>query len=198
MNFRDVVGPILAEFEGCPEALAVDALRNAFIDFCKGTYGWQTGVRVMSDATVTANTEVHVIDIVDARIEGASVCITFANADDNDVDPSSVDYVIRFADPNAFEITPAPATPVEIALMVIAAPLPTATSGPDHIWNGWHEALRAGAIGRLHMTPAKPWAIPGSAAGYLSMFERAKRDAAITYSRNRRNRGRVLRVRPAA
>jgi hypothetical protein len=199
MIFADNVGPILAQAEGCPEIVAVDALRNAVIDFCKASYCWNTGVTVLSDATTDGliNTEFHVLDIVDARIADKAVAITFANADDCDIDPSSVDYVIRFIDPNTFDIEPTPTPAIEIELFVVVAPKPTATVGPAHVWDEWHEGIRHGAIGRLLGMVGKPWSNPQAAAMHLGAFEAAKKSADIKYSRNRRNRGRVLRVRPA-
>lgn len=196
MNLTDrfILGTILAEFEGCPEIVAVDALRNAFIEFCRESYGWQGSVNVMSDASaLPSSNDMNVIDIVDARIADKRIAVTFMNADEGEYD--CADYVIRFADPNHFELEPAPTTPVEIKLTIIAAPLPSATLVPDHIWHEWHEALRHGAIGRIHES-AKPWADAQKAGAHLGKFSRAVGDASIRYARNRRNHGRRLRVRP--
>lgn len=195
MNFRDVIGPVLVRFEGCPEAMAVNELRNAFIEFCKETYGWQTGVQVMSDAPGVVSTEVNVIDICDARIADKRIGITFMNADAHEVvGDECFDYVMRFADPNQFELEPVPTTPVAIDLLIIAAPLPTAITGPDHIWNEWHEDLQHGAIARLQRS-GMAWGNPQMSGLHQGIFDEAVKKARIKYARNRRNHGRRLRVR---
>jgi hypothetical protein len=191
--YRDHVAPVLAHFEGCPEELAVDALRNSMIEFCRKTYGWQTGIVIPSDEpTSPMATTVNVIDICDARIEGATVEVLPMNVDSE----CCADYTIRFVDPNTVELEPTPSPPVDVEFLIIVVPTPWSDEGPDHIWNEYHEALRAGAIARLHMG-AGSWASPNRATPYAGMFGAAMRDAEIQYARNRRNRGRRLRVTPA-
>lgn len=197
MNFIDVVPPILVEAEGCPEAMAVDALREAVIEFCRESYGWQTGVSVMSDAASTGSlNEIKVIDICDASIGGEPICVTFMN--DRAIDEIDAQGpFLRFADPDSFDLYPSPAAPVLVDLLVIATPSPNALTFPDHIWREWSECLRHGALARLFASTKKPWSDYKAADYHRTLFDRDLRRAAISYQRNRRNHGRTLTVKRA-
>lgn len=202
LMFDDIIATVAARVEGCPHGMMVEALRDAAIEFCSKTRFHTAGHQLTLDGTQEPefNLDEQVLDIMDASIEGdadARVCIVHLNDPLWD-DPPDGDYLIRFVDANAFEITPEPtlSAPVTLNLLLALAPGPDAQGIHEDLWRRHKEDLRDGALGRLMAMPKKPWAEPQLASFYLGRFERAMTDAAAYAGRNRTQPGRRLRVKP--
>ena len=73
--------------------------------------------------------------------------------------------------------SPAEAVPNGIKVLLALKPTTSATVVEDFIFDGWHEAIEAGAISRLLKIPGKDWTDIKSAGVYLAEFRNAKRDA---------------------
>lgn len=190
---------VLARAKGCPDSEAVDALRNAAMEFCTRTYA----LTISRTLVLTAGNQPwpeqytdQVVDIVDARIAGESIPVVSAN-DPCVLDLGSNQRVLQFADPSYVTLTPAPTpeVPVTLELLLVVAPGPASTGVHDVLWLRHSEALRFGALARLLMGPGS-WVMPPAAAFYGQAFERAIREAAPHYGRNRRTTARRLRVIP--
>lgn len=210
MLYTDVLGPLLARAEGCPRALAVDALRNACIEFCAETRWLTTGSQVVLDGTQVPSFDlnVQVLDICEAKVGDDPVLVTYLN--DPAAEPDALaecgdyDYALRFADPNNPTLTPATgvaapsvAAPVTVDLVLCVAPGPESTEIQTDLWRRWSEALKHGALERLLAEPKKPWSDTQLAAYHGGKFRDAITKAASEAGRNRTQPGRRLRVKPA-
>lgn len=211
MLYTDQLGPLLARAEGCPRALAVDALRDTCIEFCKESRWLTTGSQVVIDGTQVPNLgmDVQVVDICEARVGDDPVFITYLN--DPDAEPDALaecgeyDYALRFADPNNPILTPATgvaapsvAAPVTLDLVLVIAPGPESTEISLDLWRRFSEGLKSGAIARLLTEPNKPWTVSGDAVRrFASKYASDLATATAEASRNRAQPGRRLRSKPA-
>ena len=73
MRYVDMIDAVLARCKGCPSAEAVDAMRNACMEFCTETYWLTTGNQIIVDGTQVELTdlETQVVDVIEARIADA-------------------------------------------------------------------------------------------------------------------------------
>lgn len=198
MLYTDAIGPLLARAEGCPRALAVDALRDTCIEFCEESRWLTTAWTLVLDGTQVPNLgmEAQVLDICEARIDGEPVLVTHIN-DEAIEQLRPGEYAITFADPNNPVLTPAPsvASPVTVELLVCIAPGPESTEIHLDLWRRFKEGLQAGAIARLLTEPNKPWSTSGDAVSrFAGKYARALNDATAEAGRNRTQPGRRLRV----
>lgn len=206
-TYNDLLGPILARAEGCPNAVALEALRNACIDFCIRSRWYATGSQVVLTGEEVPEFDLvdQVVDICDAKITDKDVLVTYLNDPDAESDTlggAGYDYAIRFADPNHAEITtaegetePSVASPLTVDLLLIIAPGPDSTEIPVDLWRRWSEQLTSGALARLFAEPGLPWSNPQLSGYHGGKFEKAITDAAFEAGRNRIQPARQLRSR---
>lgn len=200
---------VLARAKGCPEVEAVAALRDACMEFCTKTYALTTAVKHVLSGPVAnpQQFDTQVVDVVEARVAGKPVFVTFANDPQVDVieggavlylDGNAYEYALTFQDPSYMTLTPAPTAdaPVTLDLLLVIAPGPTATSVHDVLWLRHSEAIKSGALARL--LAEGPWSNLPSAAYHGARFQAAVAAASADYSQNRRKTARRLRVRPAS
>lgn len=199
--FADIANTVAARVEGCPHGFIIEALRDTTIDFCVRTRIMTAGHVMTLDGTETPTIDFdrQVVDIIDAKVaEPGDVLITYLNDPVADDDIETGCYVLRMAEPNAFDLLPAPTVlaPVTIELLLVIAPGPAASSVDDSVWLRHHEALRNGALARLFDESKKPWSDPAEGARRLGLYERAVTKTAAYEGRNRTQPGRRLRVKP--
>lgn len=199
MRYEDMLKGVLVRAKGCPEIEAIDAMRNACIEFAEKTYVLTTGSTVTVDGTEVPTYDMtrQVLDIMEARIDGKTVLVTYMN--DPAVDALCVgERAITFADPNNAVLQP-PATvaaPVTIDLLLVIAPGPESEEVPDWLWLRYSSALQDGALAILLDDDGKPYGNPNKAARHRVAFDDAIRRAAANAGLNRRRKARVLRVTP--
>lgn len=207
---------VLPQAPGCPDILAIQAIRSAAIDFCNRTDLIQ---RVIT-ADATINVEDYVVtppsDMQMNRILGVS----WQGAVLAPAPPSVVnsDVVLRGAavgtatpltgtpswffqkmpnDPG-FSIYPIPIVTVTLGLTVKVSfsPSNTAATFDDALFNDWVDEIAAGAIERLMMMPGQPFSSQTSGKQYGTQYERAVADAVRI--KNAGYIGSALRVMPVA
>lgn len=199
MLYADMVPWVMARANGLPEWEAIEAMRNACIEFCQQTYVLTTGSEVTIDGTElpVIDLTLGVVAIVEARIDGDEILVTYTN--DPAVDElEDGEYALQYTNPNNAELTP-PATlasPVTISMLLAIAPGPTSTEVDDYLWQRYSEALKSGALYRVLADPGRPWANERAAGYHKTKFEQAIDMAAATTSVNRRQTANRLRVRP--
>lgn len=196
-----VQGTVLARAKGCPEDEAVDAMRNACIEFCEKTYFLTDGstVQVTNEDIPDLELSAQVIDIIEARIEGEDEPLPVYPMNDPRIDELDDDEsCVVFADPGSPQLIPTPeaGSPVTLELLLAIAPGPTATEVPDILWLRNSEALKDGALGRLLAIPGEAWSNDAKAAYHLGRFEAAITRVAAQSGRNRITTSRRLRVKP--
>ena len=78
MDYVDMVGLVLPKVRGCPEAVAVNAMRETCVEWCTDTFALVTGITATSaagEAELSMGEEI-VLDIIDARIDGTPMMRT--------------------------------------------------------------------------------------------------------------------------
>ena len=199
MLYVDMIQAVLVRAKGCPEFEAVDAMRNACIEFCITTRFLTEGTQVIVDGTeVDLSSFDHmVLDVIEARVADKLIRVTYMNdADLDTLDPT--EYALTFADPNHGELTPAPtiAAPVVLDMILSYAPGPSSNEVPDLLWLRNSEALKHGALYRLLAEPGKSWSDPKLSGYYSGLFMLAMEKMAADLGRNRQTTGRRMRARP--
>lgn len=198
MKYIDCLTHVLPYVAGCPEEIAINALRNAAIEFCKETQCHITGVSVVFDGATgpLPDMATQIVDIVDAECAQATVKVLAIN--DPDVKTLGMgEYAIRMADPNSLTITPTPTVPIQVDLLAIVAPGPDSTQMLDDLWRRHHKAIACGALYEIFEIPARVWSDPQLAVYYGQKFEAAKAKAKADANKNHTKPARRLRVVPA-
>jgi hypothetical protein len=206
VTIASVVDPLLARCEGCPKGFAIEAMRDAAIEFCRETAIHTTWVQSVIDGTQVPRFDMveQVFNIVDARnndplADYPEIRVLGINDHDEVDELQTGEYAIQFVDPNNITVTPAPTpeAPLTVNLLLSIGPGPDATDLHEDLWRAHHEALRHGALARLYAELGKPWANPDAAGYRRGMFEAAIRKTAALVGRNRKQRAQRLRVTPS-
>lgn len=197
MDYLDMLKGVLGRVNGCPEDEAVEAMRNACMEFCTETRCLLTDEIVTTTGTVgSIDMTQQVLDIVEATIDGCPVLVTYPQ--DPDIKClRSGRYALTFEDPSVSRLTPTPPASVNLRLFRVIAPGPDSTEVDDVLWLRHSEALKSGCLARLFAIPGRPWANPALATYHDTKFQQAITKTAAENSVNRKQVGRRLRVNKA-
>lgn len=173
---------------GCPEPLAITAIRNTSIDFCNTTLWWQEdhgpvaiGAQPTAHEFVLPN-GVGLAQIMSARLidRGYPLAITSIQEMDNRIwnwrattgEPRAI-YQDR---PGAVLTYPKPGgTDIYNVMFRLAyTPLRDAFEVTEDLYDCYLMEIASGALSILLAMENTPWANPGMAAGHGSAFRSAK------------------------
>lgn len=194
--FTQWLPEVLPQVPECPELLAINAIRNACIEFCLQTNWWQDDygttaitTAILPYAFVTA-AGVGVAQILVAKLKGTPL----ADTNINELDSKIVGWRAATGDPRAlfqplpgvadFYPRPAGTDSYDIFMRVAYTPLRAATTVDSTVYEAWMEEIAAGAIGRLMAIPAKAWSNPDGSKHYYAIFYSGKVQAATEASRS--------------
>ena len=200
MRYDDCLSGLLLEAPGCPDAVAVRALRFTVVDWCRRTYHFTTGLTVTTADPLVAPAlpagPMVTFDIVDARVADKPIAVLPMNS--LEVDDATVeDPVLIFAEPSTLYMMPTPAAPVSVDIIAAQCPSHDGEEFPDLLWSSNHEAIEHGAIARLLTMVGKPWSSPEGASFHGALYLADLTRYAGLYGRNRLSNARRLRVKPA-
>lgn len=198
---------VLPYVHDVPEFVAINAIRNACIEFCdKSLYIQYT----LDPITIEANVSEYSLDLpkdtVSARVVAGwvgNLPLTFKSEEDlQRIYP--LDWRAMGGRPQyltqkvPWEVIIAPYSDYQMVdgmkLIIALKPSRDSTTVDRVIFERWVEAIGFGARARLYDTPNQPYYDPTSAAKYRTYFE-----SAIGEAKTERNRGltrNVTRVRP--
>lgn len=171
---------------GCPEPLAVNAVRNAAIDFCYTTLWWQDDhgpidIGAVQPVDFVLPAEVGLAQIMSARIvnRGNALGITSIEELDNRIwnwraatgEPRAL-YQPR---PGAVATYPVPegGNLYSVQFRLAFTPLRTALTIRDDLYDTYLTEIASGALEILLGMENQPWANPGMAGRYGSDFRSA-------------------------
>lgn len=201
MKFTDAIDKFMHLVPGCPEPEAVDALRDAVIQFCDESNSLCYWVDKASNAltfAVDQAAQQMPVTLFDAYLGTEHLDIIDLN--DLAGQPPTGETRI-FWDPerihDSIQLLPAPASVMTLSLLLSWRPTPWASDFPDHLWFGRAEAMKAGALARLMSGSGTSYSNPGRAQFYEQTFMSAIGSAGASAGSNRRTKARRLRVQPA-
>lgn len=199
MRYDESLNRILSRAPGCPDEVAIEALRDACIEWCRSTYMLTTGMRVVSGSDLVPDGpvgELTVIDVIEARAGELRLPVVPIN--DQRVDDATAEApVISFAELSALTINPTPAAPLTVDLVAVVCPGADSVTFPALLWAKHREALVGGALARVLSDEGVPWSKPQQAAVQRAIFDREASIHSGLYGRNRLTAARRLRVQPA-
>lgn len=173
-----------------PEVVAVNAIRNACIQFCEKTLYLQESLDPMpvianvSEYDLDPDGDYKVVDVIEAwnadqflipkSIEELTRIYRVTNWQDLIGNP----YYFYRPKPSVLRLVPTPELTIPNNLQVTVGLAPTRGSTTVHedIFERWLEHIALGARARLYDTPNQPYYDPRNAAIYLKRFEDACAD----------------------
>lgn len=162
----------------CPEMLAINAIRNATIQFCTDSWYWQhdpapwAGVVGQSDYQPDTPDSTKMVGVVNAWFDGkalypvdnATVRRRFPYSDYRTEEGSPAFFMQP--DENAVTLVPSPDTSAAGKLLtwrIAVAPVIVSTQANGDIFERHPETLAKGALARLKATPGQPYSDPQGA-----------------------------------
>lgn len=187
--FTAFLPEVLPLVPGCADVVAVNAIRNACIEFCQGSNIWQETQDPFDLLPADLPYDLE-------GVSGAKVCrVLSLRVDGQRIDPITMDeldakfYNWREAqadvptayyqpNPDSLALYPIPTGAVNAVFRVAYAPLRTASGVEEYVYQDWLEELAAGALARLMSMPGQSFTNEVAAAGYRDTFEKGISDAA--------------------
>jgi len=190
--YTDFLKEVLPFVPGCPRSVAINAIRNAVIEFCSDTEYWQETLDAVSLSasslpyTIPApNTDAMYTNLLRATVDGYPL----DEAPMDVLDMRVPGWQSQTGAPRAWyqnvpgelRLYPIPpdTDPASVVLRVAYQPTRTSSGVDERIWLAYAEEISAGALQRLMDMPSKPWSNETSAKKYDDKFSSAKVIAAI-------------------
>ncbi|WOB06468.1 hypothetical protein [Piscinibacter gummiphilus] len=194
MLFDDLLPQLLGEVPGCPDITAINALRNAAIEFCRETEAWaelQEDPIPLADNEHTYDVECPsdavVVRVLEAWVDGSpltgksmSEIGVLMPGWQSDVSNRPIYFNAKEA-PNRLRLFPTPAnTQGELLTLRVAyAPKVNGKRISDQVGNRHLEALMSGAKARLMAMPKRAWTDLALADYHKTQFANAITDRRI-------------------
>lgn len=171
---------ILVRAQGCPEPIALDAIRQAAIEFCERTRLW----RYTDTFDFTGNTEIATLDysvlmeIENARMDGRAltpVSINYLNDVYPDQDWEAMEasfpkFITQKADGTFIVV---PAVNGQLKMTLILKPSNDADELPDFIDREYRRVITDGALAEVMLIANQPYTNPDLAAVHGSRFQQS-------------------------
>lgn len=205
MTPEDFLPDVMIDVPGCPEPVAVNALRHALEEFCRKSLWWTADI---SPIDVIAG--VHTYDLVSPVIDTVVAGILRISHDGHKLDPMSEDWldnewprvitlypsltttratpwdqvtsdiaqVFLQPTPRTVRLIGIPTTDLTGGITAKVGIAPTATSTEvDDTLADYREAIANGAKYRLLMQPNKEWTDRDGAPAYKTLFDASVSEA---------------------
>lgn len=181
-DYTDYLPEILPKVKGCPEQVAVNAVRNALIELCDRAPVWRYEHDPLSSM---ANEGVYdfepptggeVVKILQAWYDGKSLTpmsedqLHAAYSDYRTADGTPEYYTQD--DQTQIILVPRPTTALVDAIKMIVQLKPTiaSTNADTRLYNRYREQVARGALARLFDMGGESWADPDKADRNLTLF----------------------------
>lgn len=194
VNYSVFLSEVLPFVQGCPDPIAINAVRNSAIEFCASTMYWQetqdvvtlqasdfpydmpapTGARVIQPLSVIVNgvpIDPKTIDLLDGTSPNWRTAV--AGTPGNYFQPN----------PDQLTLVPEVQDTVDLILRVAYCPLRNSTTIEGWVYQNYLEGIAAGALARLMAIPSQSWSNATLAQYYLKLFGAAVNDATIEASK---------------
>jgi hypothetical protein len=168
----DFMKDVRPHIPGCPDGVALNAIRNACIRFCTDTWIIREDLK-----TINADADEDTYALTPAATYNTVVGIVSFLYDDVELDKKTeeeldiIDYGWRTADQGTPTFVTSPDSPASVTLnrkpetgttstmkvRVAIRPKRTATTVPDLLLSEWLSAIKYGALEELYEIPGKGW-----------------------------------------
>lgn len=169
-NFSDFLPEVLPYVHDCPALVAVNAIRNAAIEFCEKTHYWQVDASTMglednkAQFVILLPPDTNIIDIKDCWYDGRrlipksteELAAIYKGADWRDAEGDPFYYT--FTMPGDMRLVPAPQNASsQLSMRVAISPTRAATAIDADIYENCLETIAKGARARLNSLPGQPF-----------------------------------------
>jgi len=190
---------VLPYVRDCPEFVAINAIRNACIEFCEKSTWWRT---TLEDITLVAGQSEYDLDvevgsaiaaIISAHIGkqplrfGTEEKMVETIGPDWRTRQGPIHYIVHDGDFDTIRIAHVPDSAPDdpLTLHVALRPIKSSVRVPKELYERWSETIGFGARARLHDTPGQPYSNPEAAREYRKWFESGYGNATIQANRGR-------------
>lgn len=189
VNYTDWYDQVLPSVPGCGQGLALNAIREAVINFCERSRAWQEyPAAISADGSAT-----YAIPVSSGYAETSPVRIERAYYETKEIEIISEEQAaskyglndwrdqqgdplcILQIDPENFYLLPSPqdASTDAIELLVSYKPTRASTAAKDFLWQRYMMGITYGALAILLKMPKKPWTDTQLGIYYDGMFTNA-------------------------
>jgi hypothetical protein len=182
---------VLPYVPGCPEFVAINAIRNAAIAFCEKTNYVQmdsdpvTGVINVPTYEIDVPADTRFLDVMNAWYNNVllipksddELARIYRTLDWRTLSSNPI-YITRLVEP-IVQLVPFPNSTIlgALTMRISLAPTRSSTGCQKRLWEHYIETIGCGARARLYATPGQPYGDPKMAAEYDLMFRRKCGDA---------------------
>jgi hypothetical protein len=209
VGFTSFLPEVLPLVPGCADIVALNAVRNAVIEFCTGSNYWQEtqdAVTLSPSAfplDIEAPSGAVPVTVLSLSVDGVPISpvsiedldATVSGWRDNTSDGTTGFYQLS---PYQLALYPERETACEVVLRVSYAPSRTATVVEEYVFQKYLEELASGALARLLAQPGQAWSNPSLAEFHRGKFLRGVTQAAIEANRTFTRADRVVQARSIA
>jgi hypothetical protein len=199
VDYSAFLTDVLPYVRDCPEFVAVNAIRNACIEFCEKSTWWRQS---LTEITLVAGQGEYDLDVC----AGASIATIISahlgrqplmfGTEEKMVETIGPDwrtregpvhYVVHDGDFNTIRLAHVPDSVPEdtLKLHVALRPIKSSVRVPAELYERWSEVIGFGARARLHDTPGQPYTNTEAAREYRKWFMSGFGDAKIQANRGR-------------
>lgn len=180
---------LMVQLMDCPEPVAIDAIRDACIEFCSTslwlTYDMAAGDIVAGTATYALSPPADTTPVVvtDAWVQGRRITPTseelLTSWGDDWRDRNGTPFAFLQYSPTIVTLYPKPDTSITAGLKIQIATRPTqaSTTVADSILEYWNETIVAGALARLYTHAGRSYSNPQAAPAQYARFMSGVNDA---------------------
>jgi hypothetical protein len=199
--FEVFLPEVLPYIPSCPDTIAVNAIRNAVIEFCAQSYAWLvdndplTLLANVAEYDLDKPTQSEVVNIVQATVGTRPI---LPRSTDEMVRLYSTSWQQRKGSPMYFQrlrpdevlrLIPCPdaafaALGEKLNVRVALQPARTATGCDNLLYDTWLEELAAGARARIFALTGQSFYNPSEAMVQGRIFSRAITDAKIEFNKS--------------
>ena len=187
VEFASWYNEVLPSAPGCPQNVALNAIKNSVIEFCMRSRAWKEypalvsvdGSDSYSIPLSTAYPNTSAVRVERAWYDGKELTVITEdqandrfNSSDWQTKEGIPDSLLQL-DPENIRLVPSPqdaATDV-LKLLVSYKPSRAATDVRDFIWERYLDVITSGALYRLMLIPRKPWSDPSMGMAHKSMYD---------------------------
>lgn len=190
---------VLPYVRDCPEFVAINAIRNACIEFCEKSTWWRTTLETIplvagqSEYDLDVEVGSGIAVIISAHIGRQPLIVSTEEYLRDTIGPDwrertgSPQWIVHDGDFDTVRLAfvPDSVPEDELTLHVSLRPIKSSTRVPKELYERWGEIIGFGARARLHDTPGQPYANEEAAKKYRQWFESGYGEAKIQANRGR-------------